>query len=140
MITKTYHTQSENSVSLEKKRSAETGFPSPATDHLEDRLNLHSHLIRRPASTFFSKVKGNEGTRIGVSDGDLLIVDRSLAPKQNSLVLAVIDDEFRVCRLHSRRDRWMLQTGNGERAILEFDEEARAFIWGKITHVIHACD
>ena len=74
------------------------GFPSPADDFVENELDLNEHLINHPASTFFVKAKGSSMIDAAILDGDLLVIDRSLDPKNNSIVLANIDGEFLVKR------------------------------------------
>lgn len=138
MLTQTFSSKPAQFQSLQKKRSAETGFPSPATDHMEERLNLHEYLVQRPASTFFSRVKGDGDSTLGVFDGDLLVVDRSLAPRHKSLVIAVVDGEFRVCRLLYAK-QWLLKSGSGKRIAINFENDDRSVIWGRVTHVIHSC-
>lgn len=113
-----------------------TGFPSPAMDHLESRLNLHEHIVKHPSSTYFSRVEGESGSVLGVKNGDILVVDRSLAPKNESLVLAVLDGEITICRVERRLNEWFLLLGDGSRRHVNFDDEA--VIWGKVTHVVHA--
>lgn len=114
----------------------QTGFPSPATNHLESRLNLHEHIVKHPLSTFFSRVEGESNSSLGVNNGDILVVDRSEAPKNNSLVLTVIDGEITICRVESRFNDWYLKLGDDSYRPVNFDDET--VIWGKVTHVIHA--
>jgi len=66
------------------------GFPSPAEDYLDKKLDLNEYLIKHPASTFFVKVKGDSMTGAGINTGDILIVDRSLEPKDKRIVVAVV--------------------------------------------------
>jgi len=114
----------------------ETGFPSPATDHLESRLNLHEHIVKHPSSTFFSRVEGESNSALGIKNGDILVADRSQAPKNNSLVLAVIDGEITICRVERRFNEWYLVLGDGSYHPVNFDDET--VVWGKVTHVVHA--
>ncbi|WP_108722895.1 LexA family protein [Rhodohalobacter barkolensis] len=114
----------------------ETGFPSPATDHLENRLNLHKHVVKHPTSTFFSRVEGESNSLLGIHNGDILVVDRSLAPKNDSLVLAVLDGEITICRVERQFDEWVLLLGDGSHRPISFGDET--VIWGKVTHIVHA--
>ncbi|MEE3122704.1 MAG: translesion error-prone DNA polymerase V autoproteolytic subunit, partial [SAR324 cluster bacterium] len=75
------------------------GFPSPAEDHLESRLDLNQHLIRNPSSTFFVRAAGESMMEAGICDLDLLIVDRSIEKRNRRVVIASIDGEFTVKRL-----------------------------------------
>jgi DNA polymerase V len=75
------------------------GFPSPATDFTEDSLNLDEYLIEHQEATFFVRVTGNSMTGFGIHDGDLLVVDRSKAPADRQIIIAVIDGAFTVKQL-----------------------------------------
>ncbi len=132
----TYYAETVNTAALKRKRSVETGFPSPATDHLEERLNLQEHVVRHPASTFFSRVTGDEGRSLGLRDGDILVIDRSMAPKHNSLVLAEIEGEHRVCRLLQLDHSWYFETGDGNRYSVSAGAGLQSPIWGRVTHVV----
>lgn len=125
--------------SLQEKRSMETGFPSPATDHLEDRLNLHDHVVQNEAATFFCRVRGKDEEWLGLYDGDILVVDRSLAYKHHSLVIAMMEGEHRVCRLWNNGKRWSLQFGDSSFHHLDQNGEADELLWGVISHVVHSC-
>lgn len=139
MIAQTYCPRPSYLQTPESRKSLETGFPSSVADHLEDRLNLHNHLVKKPASTFFSRVRGDESKRLGIYDGDLLVIDRSLAPRHQSLVIIIVEGESRVCRLLNESNQWVFLTGNGKRIRMNFEENSDTEIWGSITHVIHSC-
>ncbi|MDA0859295.1 MAG: translesion error-prone DNA polymerase V autoproteolytic subunit, partial [Verrucomicrobia bacterium] len=79
----------------------QAGFPSPADDHLERSIDLNEELIRNPAATFFVRVKGESMQDAGIASGDILVVDRSLAPTDRKIVVAMIDGEFTVKRFRS---------------------------------------
>src|SRR5271170_7219676 len=74
------------------------GFPSPADDFMEERLDLNEHLIQHPAATFFVRVDGDSMQGAGIHKGDILIVDRALEPMSGRIVVAVIDGAFTVKR------------------------------------------
>ena len=80
--------------------SVSAGFPSPATDYMENKLDLNEYLIKRPAATFIVKAKGLSMTDAGILSGDLLIVDRSIVPKNNNIVIASIFGDLTVKKLH----------------------------------------
>src|SRR5690554_6653697 len=75
------------------------GFPSPAEDFLDVEIDLNKYLIKNKFTTYFVKVSGNSMQDIGISDGDLLIVDKSLEPKDNKIAVCFIDGEFTVKRI-----------------------------------------
>lgn len=114
------------------------GFPSPADDHLEDGLDLNEHLIRRPAATFFVRVKGNSMIGAGIHHGDLLVVDRSLEPKSGTVVIAVVNGELTVKRLRLENGRLWLMPENPEYVPLEIQDGMELMIWGVVAHVIHS--
>jgi DNA polymerase V len=75
------------------------GFVSPADDHLESELDLNHHLIKHPAATFFVRAKGDSMQEAGIFENDILIVDRSLTPQNNDVVIAAVVGELTVKRL-----------------------------------------
>ncbi|MEZ5525095.1 MAG: translesion error-prone DNA polymerase V autoproteolytic subunit [Pseudomonadales bacterium] len=85
----------------------QAGFPSPADDYLETTLDLNEHLIAHPAATFYCRVCGDSMTGVGIFDGDLLIVDRALTPRDGDVVLAVLDGEL-TCKILDLRGRRLL--------------------------------
>ncbi len=114
------------------------GFPSPADDHAEDRLDLNSLLIKRPAATFFVRVSGDSMLERGIHDGDLLVVDRSLEPCDGSVVIAVVDGELTVKELRRRNGRAWLTAANTGYPPISLETESEAHIWGVATCVIHS--
>ena len=78
------------------------GFPSPAADHSQKRIDLNEHLIRNKEATFLFRVRGDSMTGTGIYEGDTLLVDRSIYPRHNAIVLAVLNNEFTVKRLYRR--------------------------------------
>ena len=118
---------------------AGAGFPSPATDYIEEDIDLNVHLIKNVPATFIIRVQGKSMVDIGINDGDLLLVDKSLKPKNFSTVIANVHDELVVKSFVQERDKKFLTSGskNYEDRIL-IDEEADVFIWGVVTYVIHS--
>lgn len=139
MLTQTQQPEKRTRVDQTSRRSLETGFPSPATDHMEDRLNLHDYLVQNQSATFFCRIRGSDEEELGLSDGDLLIIDRSLAFKHHSLVVAMVEGELRVCRLWNRGKRWSLQFGDNSFMHLQQDGSAQEQLWGVVSHVVHSC-
>lgn len=114
------------------------GFPSPAADYEENQLDLNTHLIKNPAATFFVRVSGDSMIGAGIHDGDLLIVDRAIDPKDKNVVIAVIDGELTVKRIRIRRQKITLEAENINYASKEVREEADFQVWGVVTNVIHS--
>ena len=113
------------------------GFPSPADDYLERKLDLNDYLVRHPAATFFVRVSGDSMTGAGIHSGDLLVVDRSLEPRNNSVVIAGVDGELTVKRMRKRGGEIHLVPDNGDYRPIEVGEETSLEIWGVVTAVIH---
>ena len=112
------------------------GFPSPAEDHVEGKLDLNQHLIQRPASTFFVRASGESMRDAGIFDGDLLVIDRSIAPLVGDVVIAVLHGELTVKRLaKSDNQSWKLKAENPSFPDLPVDEFG-CEIWGVVTSSI----
>ncbi len=114
------------------------GFPSPADDYLDKKLDLNEHLIKHPASTFFVKVKGDSMTGAGISSGDILIVDRSLEPKDKRIIVAVVNGDFTVKRVSKTKDKLFLLTENPKYPSIEIKDGMDFEVWGVVIHVIHS--
>ena len=114
------------------------GFPSPADDHLEKKLDLNSHLIKHPAATFFVRVNGDSMINAGINDNDILIVDRSLKPSHGKIVIAVVDGQMTVKRLHKRSGKLILMPENNHFKPIEITESMTVEIWGVVVTSIHS--
>lgn len=114
------------------------GFPSPAEDYLDRKLDLNEYLIKHPASTFFVKVKGDSMAGAGISSGDILIVDRSLEPKDKRIVVAVVNGEFTVKRVCKDSERLFLVAENPKYPLIEIKDSMDFEVWGVVVHVIHS--
>ena len=118
----------------------QAGFPSPADDHLEDTLDLNTHLIHHQEATFFVKAQGDSMIGAGIHQGDILIVDKSLTPKSGKIVIAVVDGEFTVKRLHKYKGSITLKAENPEFEDIKIRGTDELIIWGVVTSVIHQYD
>jgi DNA polymerase V len=129
-------TQSKSSLpSYLSKVSA--GFPSPAEDYLDKKLDLNDYLIKNPAATFFVRVNGTSMINAGIKAGDLLIVDRSLEPKDKKIVVAILNGEFTVKRILKKGEKLFLAPENESFPAIEIKEEMDFEIWGCVICVIH---
>lgn len=115
----------------------EAGFPSPADDFIEQRLNLHTHLVRNEAATFFLRAHGESMINAGILDGDLLVVDRSIPAGHNRIVIAALDGELTVKKLVRRNDRVFLAPANPDYPEFEITHSEYVHIWGVVTYAIH---
>jgi len=113
------------------------GFPSPAGDYMEGKLDLNQHLVKHPAATFFVRVTGDSMIEKGIHSGDLLIVDKSLDPQDGSIVIVVLDGEHTVKQLEKRKGKLRLLPANKNYEPLEVSEPQSLEIWGVVTNVIH---
>ncbi|MDA9740710.1 translesion error-prone DNA polymerase V autoproteolytic subunit [Pelagibacteraceae bacterium] len=110
------------------------GFPSPATDYIEDDVDLNTHLIKNAPATFIIRVQGKSMTNVGIYDGDLLIVDRSINPKNSSTVIANVNEELVVKTFIKGKNNNYLASGPNK---IELSENPNVIIWGVVTYVIH---
>ena len=118
---------------------AGAGFPSPATDYIEEDVDLNIHLIKNVPATFIIRVQGKSMTDVGIYDGDLLVVDKSLKPKNFSIVVANVHDELVVKNFVKEKDEQFLTSGSKkiEDKII-INSESDIFVWGVVTYVIHS--
>ncbi|MGD7035707.1 translesion error-prone DNA polymerase V autoproteolytic subunit [Methylotuvimicrobium buryatense] len=114
------------------------GFPSPADDHLEASIDLNRLCIQNPPATFFVRVEGHSMTGAGINDGDMLVVDRSLTAKHNSIVVAVIDGEVTVKCLDLSCGAVCLRAKNPDYPDLPIKEGMDLHIWGEVAHVVRS--
>ena len=115
------------------------GFPSPATDYVEDDIDLNACLIKNAPSTFLIRVQGKSMNSIGIHDGDLLVVDRSLNPKNFSTVIANVNEELVVKTFLKEKNESFLTSGSKElKNKINLNENPEICIWGVVTYAIHA--
>ena len=113
------------------------GFASPADDFMERTLDLNEYLIHHPASTFFVKVSGDSMINAGIHEGDILVIDRSITPSSEKVVLAVINGEFTVKRYRKLDGKLYLFPENDKYKPLQITPEMHFEVWGVVMHVLH---
>ena len=114
------------------------GFPSPATDYIEDDIDLNSQLITNAPATFIIRVQGKSMTNVGIYDGDLLIVDKSLNPKNFSTAIANVNEELVVKTLIKSKETNYLTSGSKNTSDrINLTDNPEIIIWGVVTYVIH---
>ncbi len=113
------------------------GFPSPALDYIEDTLDLNDLLISHPTSTYFVRVDGDSMIDAGIHPDDILIVDRSLEPSHNRIIIAFVDGELTIKRLKIVNGRYILVPDNKSYPSIEIEEWMDMTVWGVVTYVIH---
>lgn len=112
------------------------GFPSPADDYLDTGMDLNHELVKNPATTFYGRVKGLSMKDDGILPNDILIVDKSLEPKNGDLAVCFIDGEFTLKRIAKKRDCIYLMPANPEFKPIRVTEENDFIVWGIVTWVI----
>lgn len=114
------------------------GFPSPADDYMEMSLDLNEKLIRNPSSTFFAQISGSSMINSGIYDGDIVIIDKSLHPKDDSILVCIIDGEFTLKRFKKiDEESAYLMPDNPEFDPIKITKHNNFMIWGVVTYTIH---
>ncbi len=114
-------------------RLVPAGFPSPADDYLEGEIDLNRYLIERPAACFLMRVSGSSMSGVGIMDGDLVVVDRSVEARPGHVVVAVVDGEMTIKRLRRLRDgRFLLKAENPAYSSAVVGEGHSAEVWGVV--------
>jgi len=118
------------------------GFPSPAEDYVEGKLDLNDLLVQRPAATFFVRIVGDSMTGAGIFTGDLAIVDRSLKPERHDAVVAVLNGELTVKLIMWDGPPWSpsgmrLEAANPDYEAIPIAEGDEFIVWGVVTATIH---
>ena len=112
------------------------GFPSPAMDFMDVSIDLNQLMIKHPSATFFGRVQGSSMLDAGISDGDLLVIDRSLSPSNNKIAVCFIDGEFTIKRIQKEVDCCWLLPANEKYKPIKVTVENDFIVWGIVTHVI----
>lgn len=112
------------------------GFPSPAEDKAGDSIDLNRELIPHPASTFCARVAGDSMRDCGIDDGDLLVIDKSLHPRDGDVAVCFVDGEFTLKRISLRRDGLWLEPANPAYPSLHVSEDSNFQVWGIVSYVI----
>ena len=113
------------------------GFPSPAEDYAEDRLDIAAYIVRNPSTTFFVRVEGHSMTGDGIFPNDILVVDRSLRATSGSVIVAYLHGEFTVKRLIKDIGCWSLVPSHPDYTPIVVTEDDDFLIWGVVSFVIH---
>lgn len=114
------------------------GFPSPADDWIEGRIDLNEHLIKHPVATFFTRVQGDSMIGEKIYPGDTLIIDRAAPTGDGSIVLALVNGAFCVRKLRIEEERIWLEAANEGYAPIEITEDVEFQVWGRVMHAVHS--
>lgn len=112
------------------------GFPSPAEGLPSDSIDLNRELISHPSSTFCARVTGDSMIESGISDGDILIIDKSLEARNGSIAVCFYDGEFTLKRISIKSDGLYLEPSNPRYTTIKVTEDANFNVWGIVTYVI----
>tara|TARA_B100000989_G_C19530392_1_gene469362 strand:- start:5233 stop:5667 length:435 start_codon:yes stop_codon:yes gene_type:complete len=112
------------------------GFPSPADDFKEIRISLDKELVKNKESTFYARVSGNSMEDAGLSDGDMIIIDKSLIPQNNKIAVCFLDGEFTIKRVVKRNNNLYLKPENKNYEEILISEDNELMIWGIVTYVV----
>jgi DNA polymerase V len=112
------------------------GFPSPAGDYTENKIDLNKYVIRNPSSTFMVRVKGDSMVDANISTGDILVVDKSLKAKDGDIVVGILDGEFTVKTLRKKGKEIMLMPANSKYEPISVSGDMNFEVWGVVTFTI----
>lgn len=118
-------------------RPVPAGFPSPAADYTEGRIDLNEHLIGNPEATFLVRVEGDSMLRFGIHHGDTLVVDRSVEPADRAVVVAVVDGEFTIKQMCRMPEGILLRAGNPANHDILVGAEQQLSVWGVVRWSLH---
>ena len=112
------------------EQGVRAGFPSPAQDFMENSIDLNRELIKHPASTFFARVCGQSMIDSGIGEGDILVIDKSLEPKNGDMAVCYVDGEFTLKYVKLSKNEIWLMPANQEFSPLKITSENEFMIWG----------
>ena len=112
------------------------GFPSPAADFDETRISLDKALVKNPDTSFYAKANGQSMKGAGIDDGDIMVIDRSIEPRNNKIAVCLIDGEFTVKRIKKTKEELLLMPENSDFQPIKINEDNQLVIWGIVTYVI----
>jgi len=116
----------------------QAGFPSPADDYIDQKLDLNEYLVKNPPATYFIRVSGNSMIGAGIHSDDILIVDRSIEAADGKIVIAVLDGDMTVKRIRFRGTTVLLVSDNPNFQPIEIEKDRDFQVWGVVTRVLHS--
>ena len=125
-----------NSQEIEHCGDVKAGFPAPADDTPHEKLDLMRLVVRHPASTFYFRISGVSMVDDGFDEGDIVVVDRSLEPTNNSTAVCFIDGEFTIKKIRQEKDCLYLMPANKEYKPIKVTAENEFMVWGVVTYII----
>lgn len=131
--------QYEDSGQLQFVSALKAGFPSPAEDYANASLDFNRDLIRHPEATFYARISGDSMQEIGIEDGDLAVIDRSLQPADGDVVVAFVNNEFTIKKLslqHKTDGYIELLPANANYAPIRIERPDEFQVWGVVAYTI----
>ena len=126
-------------LELEFADEIHAGFPSPAAEYAGERIDIVRELSRHPDTTFYAMVSGESMREAGLQNGDIIVIDKSLTPKNGDIIVAAIDGEFTIKEFRmdsSGQCAWLIPHNETYQPI-RVTEEDNFSVWGVVTHCIH---
>lgn len=130
-----YSASGDNETEIPLIGGVKAGFPSPAQDFISQAIDLNKYIIKHPAATYFALVNG-VSMDTDLSEGDLLVVDRSLDPQDGKIAVCFVDGEFTVKKIRIEKDRCLLVPSNPDYPVIEVNKDNDFTIWGIVSYVI----
>ena len=115
--------------------SVPAGFPSPATDYMEEGIDLNEYLVRHKSASFLFRVRGDSMVMAGIVDGDRVVVDRSIEAKHNHIIVAVLNGEYTIKRLYRQGGHIELRPDNPAHQPILIAPDAELQVWGVVVGV-----
>jgi DNA polymerase V len=132
-----YSANTESTIDLPYvKEGISAGFPSPADDFLDTSIDLNKELIKNPSATFYGKVRGHSMKDLGIHDGDLLVIDKSLEPQNGKIAICYIDGEFTVKTIKIDKECIWLVPANPSYQPIKVTKDNDFMVWGIVINVI----
>ena len=116
--------------------TVQAGFPSPAEDLGAQRIDLAELLIKHSQATYFLRASGHSMTEAGIFDGDILVIDRAIKPRNTHIVVAIVDGDFTVKQLYQRAGRMKLKAANPTYPDITPKDGQTIEVWGVVTSTI----
>lgn len=126
----------ESPIMAQYAQSVSAGFPSPAADYMEEEINFNTYLMPRPNATFVMRVQGDSMIDANIPNNSLIVVDRSIKPSNNMIVVAVLDGEITVKRFIKNSSGVRLMPANDKYKPIPITEEMDFRVWGTVTKII----
>ena len=133
-----YSANTEKEMELPYLQGISAGFPSPAMDFVDISIDLNRHLIKHPSATFYGRVKGDSMKDAGITEGDLLIIDKSIEPTDGKIAVCYVDGEFTLKRIKIEKDEVWLMPANEKYKPIVVTKDNDLRVWGVVTHIIKA--